>query len=78
VYSKIAARLGYRTRMKTLPLLALASALGLAACGDDGGGMMMGTPDVPSNIPAMITISGIASQNTASVRTPQAGVLISV
>ena len=63
--------------MKTLPLFALASTFGLIACGDDGGGMM-GTPDVPSNIPAMISISGIASEITAQGRMPQAGVTITV
>ncbi len=64
--------------MKILPLFALASTLGLVACGDDGGGGMMGTPDAPSNIPAMITISGVASEITATGRTPQAGVTVTV
>lgn len=64
--------------MQTLPLLALASTFGLLACGDDGGGGMMGMPDAPSNIPAMITISGIASEITATGRTPQAGVTVTV
>jgi len=63
--------------MKTLPLFALASTLGLIACGDDGGGMMA-TPDAPSNIPAMITISGVASEITTGGRAPQAGVAITV
>jgi len=62
--------------MKTLPLFALASTLCLIACGDDGGGMAM--PDVPSNIPAMITISGVASEITTGGRQPQAGVAITV
>ena len=64
--------------MKTLPLFALASSLALIACGDDGGSQMMGMPDAPSNIPAMITISGIASEITATGRTPQAGVLVAL
>lgn len=48
----------------------------LFACGgDDGGGGA--TPDAPSNIPAEITISGVAAQKDAGGTTPKMGVMIS-
>lgn len=48
----------------------------LVACGDDGGGGG-GTPDAPSNIPAEITISGVAAQKDAGGTTPKMDVMIS-
>lgn len=62
--------------MKNLSFLAIAS-LALVGCGDDGGGS--GTPaDAAPDVSSMLTISGVASEITASGRTPQAGVAITV
>jgi hypothetical protein len=62
--------------MKNLTFLALAS-LTLGACGDDGGGGG-GNADAAPDVSSSLTISGIASEITASGRTPQAGVAVSV
>jgi hypothetical protein len=53
-----------------LPLLLLFS-----ACGDDGGGGGGGTPDAPSNVPAMVTISGTTAEKSTST-TMLSGVMI--
>jgi hypothetical protein len=51
------------------PLLILVS----SACGDDGGGG--GQMDAPPNVPAMITVSGVATERSTS-STPRQGVMI--
>lgn len=51
----------------------LVGLVGLVGCGDDGGGSSV---DAPSNVPAMITVTGTASEIGISGRTPVAGVLI--
>jgi len=45
----------------------------LAACGDDGGG---GSADAPPNVPAMITVSGTATERGATGSTPLNGATI--
>jgi hypothetical protein len=45
------------------------------ACGDDGGGGG-GTPDAPSNIPAMINISGKAVEKSTDPDKPLMGVML--
>lgn len=48
-----------------------------AACGDDGGkGGGGGSADAPSNVPAMITVSGVTTQITATGKTPLADVTV--
>jgi hypothetical protein len=56
--------------------LSVALFLGVAACGGGGGGGTGVMIDAPSNIPAMITISGVASQRDLSGTTPLSGVLV--
>ena len=63
--------------MKNLTFLALAS-LTLGACGGDDGGGGGGNADAAPDVSSMLTISGIASEITASGRTPQAGVMVTV
>jgi len=60
--------------MKNAPYLAFAL-LGFAACGDDGGTSK--TPDAPV-VNTTITISGVASEITATGRMPQEGVQVVV
>ncbi len=61
--------------MKNASYLAFAL-LGLAACGDDGG---TNPPDVDAAVVnTTITISGVASEITATGRTPQEGVVVNV
>ncbi len=45
-----------------------------AACGSSGGGSK--TPDAPSNVPAMINISGTASERSLSGTTPVSGAVV--
>jgi hypothetical protein len=46
----------------------------LGACGDDGGGG--GSADAAENVPATVTITGVAAQRSATGSTPKAGVMI--
>jgi hypothetical protein len=57
--------------MRTTLILCL-FALG---CGDDGGGGGGGNADAPS-APAMITVSGVAAEKSATGTTPKAGVMV--
>lgn len=59
--------------MKNASYLAFAL-LGLAACGDDGGSKTVDAPPVSTTV----TISGVASEITATGRMPQEGVQITV
>jgi hypothetical protein len=63
--------------MKNATILAL-TLLGLAACGDDGGGGGSADASIDVVVSTSITISGVASEITATGRTPQADVVVQV